>query len=331
MNKQIIFKSRPQGLPQTTDFEIKEMNAPELKDGEVKVKARYISVDPYMRGRMSSAKSYTAGFELNTPMAGGVVGEVIESSYDDLKQGDFVLGNMQWQEIQAVSGNELTKVDKNLAPLGYYLGILGMPGLTAYFGLNEIGEPKEGETVVVSGAAGAVGLVVCQIARIKGCRVVGIAGSEEKISYLKDEIGVDEAINYKDTGNMDKALETACPDGVDVYFDNVGGEISDAVLSLINKKARIIICGQIALYNSTSQPTGPRIQPLLLKSSARMQGFIVRDYASRFPEGMQQLAAWLKDGKLNYRQTVVKGFEKLPETFIGLFEGKNTGKMMVEV
>jgi NADPH-dependent curcumin reductase CurA len=331
MNKQIIFKSRPQGLPQTTDFEIKEMNEPELKDGEVKVKARYISVDPYMRGRMSSAKSYTAGFEVNTPMAGGVVGEVTESRYADLKKGDFVLGNMQWQEIQAVSGNELTKVDENLAPLGYYLGILGMPGLTAYFGLNEIGEPKEGETVVVSGAAGAVGLVVCQIARIKGCRVVGIAGSEEKISYLKDEIGVDEAINYKDTGNMDEALETACPDGVDVYFDNVGGEISDAVLSLINKKARIIICGQIALYNSTSQPTGPRIQPLLLKSSARMQGFIVRDYASRFPEGMQQLAVWLKDGKLKYRQTVVKGFEKLPETFIGLFEGKNTGKMMVEV
>ncbi|HYX09401.1 MAG TPA: NADP-dependent oxidoreductase [Bacteroidales bacterium] len=331
MNRQIVFKSRPEGMPKTTDFEIKETSVPELKDGEAKVKAKYISVDPYMRGRMSSAKSYTAGFELNTPMAGGVVGEVVESRYPDLKKGDFVLGNMPWQEIQNISGDELTKVDKDLAPLGYYLGILGMPGLTAYFGLNEIGEPREGETVVVSGAAGAVGLAVSQIARIKGCRVVGIAGSEEKISYLKNEIGVDEAINYKNTGNIAEALASACPNGVDVYFDNVGGEISDAVLSLINKHARIIICGQISLYNSTTQPTGPRIQPLLLKSSAQMQGFIVREYARRFPEGMQQLAAWLNEGKLKYHQTIVKGFEKLPETFIGLFEGKNTGKMLVEL
>jgi NADPH-dependent curcumin reductase CurA len=206
-----------------------------------------------------------------------------------------------------------------------------MPGLTAYFGMNEIGKPLAGETVVVSGAAGAVGMVVCQIARIKGCRVVGIAGSDDKNAYLKDVLKVDEVINYHTEKDMKAAITRTCPDGVDVYYDNVGGEISDAVFANINKFARIILCGQISLYNSTEIPVGPRPQPLMVKKSALMQGFIVSNYSERFGEGIQQLAQWFGEGKLTYKETIIQGFEKLPETFIGLFHGKNTGKLLVKL
>jgi NADPH-dependent curcumin reductase CurA len=206
-----------------------------------------------------------------------------------------------------------------------------MPGLTAYFGMNEIGKPVAGETIVVSGAAGAVGMVVCQIARIKGCRVVGIAGSDDKTTYLRDVLKVDEVINYHTEKDMKAAIARTCPDGVDVYYDNVGGEISDAVFSNINKFARIILCGQISLYNSTEIPVGPRPQPLMVKKSALMQGFIVSNYSARFGEGLHQLAQWFGEGKLTYQETIVDGFEKLPETFIGLFHGKNTGKFLVKM
>jgi NADPH-dependent curcumin reductase CurA len=331
MNRQVILKSRPSGSPVLENFEM--VTAPEVlvKEGELLLKAKFVSVDPYMRGRMGDAKSYVAPYELGQPIEGGVVAEVIESRHPDFKKGDAVVAPLKWQEIQAISAEKVTRLDKNIAPLSYFLGILGMPGLTAYFGLLDIGKPMAGETVVISGAAGAVGIVVGQIARIKGCRVVGISGSDEKNAYLSSELKFDEVINYKTTGSMRKAIEKACPDGVDIYFDNVGGEISDAVISSINKGARIVICGQISLYNETKLPTGPRLQPTLLKKSALMQGFIVSNYAARFPEGVKQLAGWLGEGRLSYQETIVKGFEKLPETFIGLFEGKNTGKLLVEI
>jgi len=317
-------------MPVAANFEITDATVPALKEGELLVKSLFISVDPYMRSRMSDAKSYVPSFELGKPMDGGVVAEVIESRHPDFVAGDAVLGHLQWKEIQSVNAQQVNKLDKKV-PLSYYLGILGMPGLTAYFGMNEIGKPVAGETVVVSGAAGAVGMVVCQIARIKGSRVVGIAGNEDKNAYLKDVLKVDEVINYHTEKNMKTAIARTCPDGVDVYYDNVGGEISDAVFANINKFARIILCGQISMYNNTEIPFGPRPQPQMVKKSALMQGFIVSNYSARFGEGVQQLAQWLGEGKLTYKETIVQGFETLPETFIGLFHGKNTGKLLVEV
>ncbi len=317
-------------MPVAANFEISETPIPSPQEGELLVKSLYISVDPYMRSRMSDAKSYVPSFELDKPLDGGVVAEVIESRHPDFVKGDTVLGHLQWKEVQTVGATAMTKIDKSV-PLSYYLGILGMPGLTAYFGLNEIGKPVKGETVVVSGAAGAVGMVVCQIARIKGCRVVGIAGSDDKNAYLKDVLKVDEVINYHTEKNMKAAIARTCPDGVDVYYDNVGGEISDAVFANINKFARIILCGQISMYNNTEVPVGPRPQPLMVKKSALMQGFIVSNFSDRFGEGIQQLAKWLGEGKLTYQETIVEGFEKLPETFLGLFHGKNTGKLLVKM
>jgi NADPH:quinone reductase len=329
--KSILLKSRPQGMPGEENFEFTETELPELQDGQVLLKAHYISVDPYMRGRMSDAKSYVAPYNLHEPITGGVVAEVVESRHDRYGKGAFVLGNLPWQTFSISEGKGLTQVDPELAPLSYHLGILGMPGLTAYCGLQFIGEPKEGETVVVSGAAGAVGTVVGQIAKLKGCRVVGIAGSDDKVAYLQEQLGFDAAINYKTTTDMQQALAAACPDGVDVYFDNVGGEISDAVYALLNKFARIAVCGQISLYNATTRPTGPRVEPILLKKSALMKGFIVSDYAARFGEAAGELANWLKAGKLQYEEHIVDGFDKLPQAFFGLFTGENTGKLLVKV
>lgn len=329
--KSILLKSRPQGLPAQDNFEFKDETLPALQEGQLLLKALYISVDPYMRGRMSDAKSYVAPYELGEPISGGVVAEVVQSRSGRYSEGAVVLGNLPWQTYSVHEGKGLQPLNPDVAPLSYHLGILGMPGMTAYCGLLYIGEPKAGETVVVSGAAGAVGTVVGQIARLKGCRVVGITGSDDKISYLKNELGFDEAINYKTTDNMRKALQAACPDGVDIYFDNVGGEISDAVYTLLNKFARIAVCGQIAHYNATSVPTGARVEPTLLKLSALMKGFIVSDYAARFPEAAKEMAEWLKAGKLQYREHVVEGFENLPQAFLGLFSGENTGKLLVKV
>ncbi|MDD3744718.1 MAG: NADP-dependent oxidoreductase, partial [Lentimicrobiaceae bacterium] len=325
MNQKIILKSRPEGMPSDKNFEITEAELTTLSEGEVRVKALYISVDPYMRGRMSSAKSYAEPFEVGKAIVGGVVARVTESQSAEFKKDDIVFGMMKWQQIQDVPAAGLRLIQQNDIPLGYYLGILGMPGLTAYFGLLEIGKPQAVETVVISGAAGAVGMVVCQLAKLKGCRVVGIAGSDEKLAYLKNTLKIDEVINYNTSGNMFKAIEKACPNGVDIYFDNVGGEISDAVISALNRFARVVICGQISLYNVTEMPMGPRLQPLLLKRSVLMQGFIVSNYAAKFEEAMQQLEAWVKEGKLKYTETIVEGFEKLPQTFCELFQGKNTG------
>lgn len=303
---------------------------PRPQEGEVLVRALYLSVDPYMRGRMSDRKSYTPPFELNTTIGGATVGEVVESKFDGLKPGDIVMGHLLWQRYATAPGKELLKVDPNRAPISTALGVLGMTGLTAYFGLLEITQPQARETVVVSGAAGAVGSVAGQIAKIKGCRVVGIAGSDEKTTYLRDELGFDATINYH-TDDVPAALKNACPHGVDVYFDNVGGEISDAVLPLISHGARISICGQIALYNLEKPDTGPRVQSLLLIHSARMQGFIVSDFSAHFEDGREQLTQWLEQGKLKYAENIVEGFENTPQAFLGLFKGENTGKQLVKV
>jgi len=331
MKKQIVLKSRPVGKPAESNFETRLIELPNVAEGEVRLVAHTFSVDPYMRGRMSDAKSYIAPYQIGEAIVGGVVARVAESKAENLKVGDYVLGMLPWQEEMVVPAIGLQKVDEKIAPLSYYLGILGMPGLTAYFGLIDICKPQKGETVVVSGAAGAVGMVVGQIAKIQGCRVVGIAGDDAKVDYLLNQLNFDAVINYKTTSNLNADLAEACPSGVDIYFDNVGGEISDAVVAQINKGARISICGQISLYNETTQPVGPRIQPTLLKRSALMQGFIVSNYAARFPEGFAKLAEWFGSGQLKYTSTNYKGFEKLPEAFIALFEGKNLGKLIVEV
>jgi hypothetical protein len=330
-NKQIILVSRPTGRPAMDNFSVVDAEVPQPKDGEVLVRTRYLSVDPYMRGRMSDRKSYVDPFTVNEVMNGGVVGEVIESRSDSFKPGDIVTGQLPWQLYSLAKAGELRKVDPKLAPVTTALGVLGMPGLTAYFGLVDIGKPREGETVVVSGAAGAVGMTVCQIAKIKGCRVVGIAGSDEKNEYLEHELWVDRTINYKTVADMKQALKDACPNGVDIYFDNVGGEVSDAVMPFINKGARIIVCGQISLYNLEQPDVGPRPQPYLLVKRALMQGFIITDYAPRFAEGVKQLGQWLAEGKMKYAENIVYGFENTPRAFLGLFNGENLGKQLVRV
>ena len=309
---------------------MEQVELPEIKAGEILLKGMYYSVDPYMRGRMNDAKSYAPPFEINAPITGSVVVQVVESKSEHYKAGDVVVGSFPWQKDFISNGKDVRKIDTNLAPASYYLSILGMTGLTAYFGLMHIGKPKAGETVVVSGAAGAVGIVVGQIAKIQGCHVVGIAGSDEKTKLLTSAFSFDDAINYNTTTDMNKAIAAACPKGVDVYFDNVGGEISDAVIENINFHARIPLCGQISLYNSTEIPMGPRLQPMLLTRSVLMQGFIIGNFQARFPEGIQMLAQWIEEGKLKFTETIEHGFENLPKALLSLFKGKNTGKMIVE-
>ena len=331
MNKVIVLNKRPVGKPQEQDFEIVIDEIPIMGVGEALLRTRFVSVDPYLRGRMSEAKSYIQPFELNQPVSSGVIAEVVESNNTKFSKGDFVSGLLQWKEYQTSSGVNLLVLNPKVAPLSAYLGILGMTGLTAYLGLTEIGSPKMDETLVVSGAAGAVGMVTGQIGKILGCRVVGIAGTDEKCSILKSKFGFDEAINYNTSKNIRKAISLACPNGVDIYFDNVGGDISDGVMVNINKYARIIICGAISQYNATSMPVGPRLQPLLLKNSALMQGFIIGNYAPKFQEAMQKLTTWFTEGNLVNHETIVEGFDHIPQAFIDLFDGKNTGKMVVRV
>lgn len=328
-SQQIVLAKRPKGLPSQKNFRFEDMKLPTLKSGEVLLKPLYISVDPYMRGRMSDAKSYAEPFAVNEPIAGGVVAIVEESQSSELSKGDKVLGILPWATYCVHEAKGLQKIDTSI-PESYYLGIVGMPGLTAYFGLTDICKPKEGETVVISGAAGAVGSIAGQIAKMKGCKVVGIAGSDEKTKKLKERFGFDEVINYK-TNDMNTALEKACPNGVDCYYDNVGGDITDAVINHFNRYARMALCGQISLYNETEIPVGPRILPSILKTSTLIKGFIVSDYQSRFPEGIKQLTEWVKENKLKYSETITDGFDNLPDAFIGLFSGVNTGKMIVKV
>ncbi len=329
--KQIVLATRPIGVPRIDNFRFEEITLPDMKDGEVQLHSLYFSVDPYMRGRMNDVKSYSPPFKIDQPIEGAAIARVTASNSSDFSVGDIVYGKLPWRVHTVLSSQALQKIDPSIVSVSYYLGILGMPGLTAYFGLLDIGKPKPGETVVISGAAGAVGTVVGQIAKLKGCRVIGIAGSDEKAKLLKEKFGYDEVVNYKTVKNIKNEISHLCPNGVDIYFDNVGGEISDGVIRNINFFGRIPLCGQISLYNSTDYPEGPRLQPILLTHSVLMQGFIVGNYQSHFPEAMEELTKWVKEGKLVNTETIVHGFNHLPDAFLGLFKGENTGKMIVEM
>lgn len=332
MNQTIILKNRPEGKPSLSDFEfITEETDLTINSGEILLETVYVSVDPYLRGRMSDAKSYIPAFELNKPIQSGIVAKVIASKNDNFKVGEYVFDMLDWKTKQVSTGEGLLKVDPKKAPLSAYLGILGMTGLTAYTGLTQIGKPVAGETLVVSGAAGAVGSVVGQIGKILGLRVVGIAGTDEKIELLKSEFGFDAGINYNTSTDIRADIAKAAPNGVDIYFDNVGGPISDAILFNINRFARIINCGAISVYNDTEVPKSISVQPFLVRNSALMQGFIVSNYADKFPEAMTHLSGWLAEEKLKYTETIIEGFNHIPKAFIHLFEGKNTGKMIVKI
>jgi hypothetical protein len=331
MIKTILLKNRPEGIPKASDFEIIEEKQPHIKDGEVLLKTKYISVDPYLRGRMRDEKSYIEPFQLENPITSAIVAEVSESKHSDFKTGDFLTGMLDWKEVQASSGNELHKVDFQKAPSSAYLGILGITGLTAYFGLNRIGLPKRGETLLVSGAAGAVGSIVGQIGKIEGMNVIGIAATDEKIAMLKDKFGFDSAINYNKVMDLSAAIKDHAPEGVDIYYDNVGSYTLDAAMKNMNRFGRVVNCGAISLYNETELPKGPRWETALVKKSIKMQGFIVSNYEKDFPEGIQQLSRWWKEGKLKHEETIMEGFDKTPQAFIDLFNGKNKGKMLVKV
>jgi NADPH-dependent curcumin reductase CurA len=331
MNRQVRLAARPQGVPQESDFELVEADARAPAEGQVLVRTNYLTVDPYMRGVVSGAAKYMDPVNPGDVMLGEAVGTVAESRHPGFDEGDAVLGNWGWQESPVCAGADLEKIDRSLAPISTALGVLGMPGMTAYFGLLEIGQPKEGDTVFVSGAAGAVGSLVGQIAKIGGCRAAGSAGSQEKIDWLLDELGFDAALNYKDHENYTLPLKRACPKGVDVYYDNVGGPITDAVFRQINDGARIVVCGQISQYNATESPEGPRLLWYLTVRQARAEGFLVFRFRDRYPEARAQMAEWIREGRIKYRETIVDGIENTPKAFIGLFSGENIGKMLVRV
>jgi NADPH-dependent curcumin reductase CurA len=332
MNRQILLAARPVGFPKESDFKLVESPVPTPGEGQILVRSIYLSVDPYMRGRMNDVKSYAAPVPIGGVMGGGAVGKVIQSSNPAFNEGDIVEGMFGWQDYAVSDGQGVRKIDPALAPISTALGVLGMPGLTAYFGLLEIGNPQPGESVVVSGAAGAVGSLVGQIAKIKGCRVVGIAGADDKISYLTDELGFDGAFNYKTASDYHEKLKELCPKGIDVYFDNVGGEISDAVFRLLNTKARISICGQISQYNLEKPEMGPRlILTSLLVKQARAEGFLVFQFVDRYPQGITQMAQWLREGKLKYREYIEEGIENTPRAFMAMLKGRNVGKQLLKV
>ncbi len=330
-NRQIVLAARPTGFPKESDFRLVETPIPEPKDGEFRVRNSFVSVDPYMRGRMNDVKSYSPPFQIDALIESGAVGYVEVSNNQKFPAGSAVAGMFGWQEYAISNGKGVTPVDPLIAPISTAVGVLGMPGMTAYFGLLEICNPKPGETVVVSGAAGAVGSLVGQIAKIKGCRVIGIAGEDDKISYITGELGFDGAFNYKTEQNYVARLSELCPNGVDVYFDNVGGTITDAVFALLNTKARIAVCGQISQYNAEKPETGPRLFWKLIVKQAKAEGFLVFEFADRFREARPVMAQWIKEGKLKYREDIMEGIENAPKAFIGMLKGANTGKMLVKV
>jgi NADPH-dependent curcumin reductase CurA len=330
-NRKFVLAARPVGIPKESDFTLVESPLPELQDGELLVHAMYLSVDPYMRGRISGMKSYAAPVEIGGLIVGGGIAQVVESKNPSFAVGDIVDIYMGWQEYAVSNGRGLRKLDPAIAPVSTGLGVLGMTGMTAYFGLLDICDPKPGQTVVVSGAAGAVGSIVGQIAKIKGCRTVGIAGGDDKVECMMNEHGYDAAFNYKTTDNYSAKLKELCPNGIDVYFDNVGGPITDAVFGLLNLGARISICGQISQYNNTKPEMGPRLLGMLIVARAKAQGFLVSDYASRFGPAIAEMAGWVRSGQIKYREDIVEGFENLPKAFIGLLQGENIGKRLVKV
>ena len=333
VNRKFVLARRPTGMPVDADFTLLESPVPVPAEGEVLLHSRYLSVDPYMRGRMNAAKSYAPPVEIGGLMVGAGVAEVIESKNPDYEVGE-ILANplMGWQEYAVSSGLGLRKVDPAVAPISTALGVLGMTGLTAHIGIHDVCAVKPGETVVVSGAAGAVGSVAGQVAKIAGCRVVGIAGGAQKTKYLTSECGFDAVLDYKSTNDYVAALRDLCPQGIDAYFDNVGGPISDAVLMNLNIRARIAICGQIAQYNDTQASQGPRLMRQVLVARATIRGFLIFDYSPAQTEpALTELTAWVRTGKLKYHEDVVDGFENMPRALIGLFLGENLGKRVVKV
>jgi NADPH-dependent curcumin reductase CurA len=326
-NRRVLLASRPSGPVSEGNFRIEDAPLPEPAQGEVLVKNLWLSLDPYMRGRMSDAKSYVKGVDIGEVMVGQTVGEVVESRNEKFAPGDTVLTQLGWQLFGAT--RDAVKLDASKAPLSYYLGILGMPGMTAYFGLKEIGQPRRGDTVVVSAASGAVGSVVGQLAKIWGCRAVGIAGGRQKGDYVTRELGFDACVDHK-AANLAEALRQACPAGVDVYFDNVGGPIFDSMLLQMNLFSRVVVCGTISDYNAT-EPYGIRNWRAVLVNRIRLQGMIVFDWKDRYGEAMKALAGHYAEGRLKYRESVVEGLENAPRGLIALLRGQNFGKQLVKL
>lgn len=330
-SRAIQLKQYPEGLPTTADFELVSIDLPDPSAGEVLVRNHYMSVDPYMRGRMRNRKSYTPAFALDAPLEGGSVGEVVLSQDANVNVGDFVVGFGGWREHFIAPGSSLTAINPDLAPLQTFLGTLGMPGLTAYVGLLDIGRPVPGQTVFVSAASGAVGSIVGQIAKLKGCRTIGSAGSDAKVSWLEDEAGFDAAFNYKNVDDLDAELARHCPDGIDVYFDNVGGDHLQAAIAHMNPHGRIPLCGMIGQYNATESVPGPNNLFLAVIRRLTLQGFISSDHHDRREAFFADMGAWIGAGKIKWRETITTGLENAPEAFIGLFRGDNFGKMIVEL
>ncbi len=335
VNRRIVLNSRPVGAPKPEDFRLEEVPVPECGPGQVLLKTLYLSLDPYMRGRMSDAKSYAAPVALGEAMVGGTVSSVEASQHPGFAVGDLVMGYTGWQSYCLSDGQRLSKLDPALTQPSLALGVLGMPGFTAYMGLLNIGQPKAGETVVVGAASGAVGSAVGQIAKLKGCRAVGVAGGADKCRFVVEELGFDACIDRNEP-DLRGALAAACPQGIDVYFENVGGPVFDAVMPLLNAKARIPVCGLIAHYNDTALPPGPDrlglLARVLLTKRIRMQGFIIfDDYGHRHGEFAAEMGAWVRDGKIKFREDMVEGLENAPQAFMGLLQGKNFGKLVVHV
>lgn len=334
INREIHLQSRPQGMPTADNFKLVETPIPKPGAGQFLVRNLWMSVDPYMRGRMMDRKSYSPPFRLGEPLDGGSVGQVIESNNDAFAVGDYVcsFANGAWREYHLGDGTMvMQKIDPELAPLQSYLGVMGMPGMTAYTSLLRIGAPQAGETVFVSAAAGAVGSVVCQIAKLKGCRVVGSVGSDEKVRWLLDEAGIDAAVNYRTCGKLLEAVGKACPQGVDIYYENVGGEHLEVALELMNKNGRLVMCGMISIYNSVEPPPGPRNLGYVIGKSLKMQGFIVSDFLEMVPQFFADMGGWIRAGKIKSQETIVSGIENAPSAFLGLFKGENLGKMLVRL
>ncbi|MFY9820649.1 MAG: NADP-dependent oxidoreductase [Thermoanaerobaculia bacterium] len=329
-NLQIRLAARPKGLPQDSDFQSVEGPIPQPEEGQVLVRNILLSLDPAMRGWMNEGRSYVPPVGLGEVMRGLTVGEVAESRHPDFKPGDLVSGILGWQRYAVARGKELTRIPPGIAP-AVALGPLGMTGLTAYFGLLDVGQLKAGETVLVSGAAGAVGSIVGQIAKIQGCRAVGIAGTDEKCRWLNRDLGFDAAINYKTAKDLHEEIRGACPKGIDVFFDNVGGEILDTALRSLALHARVVICGAVSQYNATGPMKGPSHYMALLVQRARMEGFVVMDYHARYAEAQGHLGRWLAEGRLHYREDIVDGLENAPKALLRLFDGSNKGKLMVRI
>src|SRR5262245_3309624 len=328
-HRRIVLARRPPAEVAEADFRIEEVPVPEPGPGQLLVRVVYLSLDPYMRGRMRDVPSYAAPVGIGEVMTGGTVGEVVKSNHPGYKAGDIVEDRLGWQEYALAPGPALRKVDPGHGPISFANSILGMPGMTAYFGLYEIGQPKPGETVVVSAASGAVGQIVGQLAKIAGCRAVGIAGGPSKCAFVKDTLGLDACVDYRAAKDLPAAVRAACPNGVDVYFDNVGGPVSDAVLANLNFHARVALCGSISQYNTAE--AGPRLMGTFVGKRVRAQGFIVWDFNARYAPAMRQMGEWLRSGRLKYREDIVDGIDKAPGAFIGLLKGGNFGKMQVKL